>query len=53
MKDWFDKQQLRCISCGHTWTLVSDKQITKQQHLKWIKKAMEQHEKIKKEKGGE
>ena len=53
MENWFDKQQLYCMYCRHLWVLISDKQITQQQHLSWVKKAMEQHEKIKKEKGGE
>lgn len=52
MKDWFDTQQLVCVICRHRWVLVSDKQITQQQHQVWIRKVMEHHEKIRKERGG-
>ena len=50
MKDWEDREQLVCVSCGHKWILISNKMITQEQHNIWIKVAMEHHRLIKEEK---
>jgi hypothetical protein len=51
MKDWFDKESLICMNCGHVWLLVSNKLITDEQHYNWMDKVKEQHIQIMKEKG--
>jgi len=50
MKDWFDREQIWCIPCGHRWVLVSNKAITQQEHEIWVKAVMKHHEQIKEEK---
>lgn len=50
MENWFDKEQLYCIACKHRWILISNKEITDEQHKIWIKAVMEHHEQIKKQK---
>ncbi len=49
MKNWFDKQQLWCPSCGHRWILISNKEITNIEHNIWIKAVLEHHKLIKEE----
>lgn len=46
MKDWFDKEQVWCLSCKHKWILTSDKQITQNQHNIWFKYGTKQHKEI-------
>ena len=49
MKNWFDKEQLYCINCKHRWILISNKEITDEQHNIWVRTVLKHHEQIQKE----
>ena len=49
MTDWYDKEQIYCIHCKHKWILVSNKQITDEQHYSWVENVWKQHAEIEKE----
>ncbi len=46
---YFDKETYACLDCRHRWILASDKPITDEQHNKWIREAVRQHNEIEKE----
>ena len=50
MENWFDKEQIWCIACKHRWILISNKQITQEQHDIWVRAVMEHHKLIQEEK---
>ena len=52
MENWFDREQVYCLNCGHRWILISNKNITKEQHDIWIKAVFLHHQKIQEERNG-
>ena len=44
---FFDQEKFACLMCGHIWILSSDKSITIEQHLRWIRDALKEHNEIK------
>lgn len=43
MDNWYDKEEIYCVKCNHRWVLMSDKNITDEQHYNWIKKVKKLH----------
>lgn len=43
MNDYYDREQIHCTGCGHTWVLMSDKEITDELHELWVIKVNWQH----------
>jgi len=50
MDSWYDKEQIYCANCKHTWILMSNRTITNEQHYMWVENVWEQHAQIKREK---
>ncbi len=43
MNESYDRKQITCTGCGHTWILLSDKDITNMIHKLWLLKVWQQH----------
>ncbi len=44
METHFDIEEFFCLHCGHRWVLLSDEEITDEQHNKWLEEALKEHE---------
>jgi len=46
MEKWIDGRELACIYCKHTWTVLSNKIMTKEQIAIWLIDIIQEHELI-------